>query len=63
MLEVLLHTGSDDVGFDSDLVFKYYGDPDEWDATMALVRDKKGRTKWVEYKGTMFPFIKLERLL
>ncbi|KAH9478628.1 hypothetical protein JR316_0009085 [Psilocybe cubensis] len=59
MMDVLLLAGPRDGGLDPDLIFEHYDDPDKWDPTTASVSDKKGRRKWIEYRGTLFPFINL----
>ncbi|KAH9478644.1 hypothetical protein JR316_0009101 [Psilocybe cubensis] len=60
MMRALLNSGPPSGGLDSELIFQYYDNPDKWDPVMALVTDRKGRQKWMEYTGSVFPYLELE---
>ena len=55
MLHVLLGR---DIGLDAELVWQYFGEPDEWDPVVAWITTPDGEgSRTVTNRKSMFPYI------
>lgn len=62
VLQILLSRDSEGNGFHTDLVWKHYGEPDDWDPVLVFFPERSWDKERVVTAKDMFPYILSARL-